>query len=86
MGKIKFTNQWSHTEVYIISKKDQDDLDHVIQYEEFFDEDVKEEYTVFVNDTMKKLWEYCQPETWNSKKFVELYKTLDQDNWYCTEE
>ena len=81
MGKIKFVNQWSHMEVYVISKKDQDDLDRVIPPENFFMEDE----TKFVNETMEKLHRYSSPETWDSKKFVELYNTLDQDNWYCEE-
>jgi hypothetical protein len=73
---------WSTREVYVISKKDQDDLDEVLTYEDFF---VEGEEDVFVNETMEKLWLYSQPETWNSKKFVELFKTLDQDNWHCAE-
>ena len=81
MSKIKFQNQWSSTTVYIISEKDIDDLDYIIQYEDFFIDD--DEENGFVNDTMRLLYEYSSPETWDAKSFVELYRKYDENNWYC---
>jgi hypothetical protein len=75
--KIRFQNQWSHTEVYVISEKDQSDLDYIIPYEFMYNEETDE----YISDEMKALGECL--ENWNPGEFVRLYNKLDQDNWYC---
>ena len=77
--KIKFTHEYSSCEVYVISQKDQDDLDLVIPYEFMFDEDTHE----YISDEMKALGDCVFEGNWNPKEFVRLYNKLEQDNWYC---
>ena len=75
--KIRFQNQWKHIEVYVISEKDQSDLDYIIPYEFMYDEETGE----YISDEMRALGECL--ENWNPEEFVRLYNELGQDNWYC---
>jgi hypothetical protein len=78
--KLRFINEWSSSEVYVVSEKDNEDFELIMPYELLFDEDAYPE-DVFLSETTEKIHNSIY-EDWDPELFIELYKEIDQDNWF----
>lgn len=81
--KLRFTNQWSHTEVYVLSQKDQDDFDMVCQGWLIYKDDYADpEDLEYATPEIEEMVNCLDVDNWNPKRFAEIYETLEQDNYY----